>query len=48
MRAPARRLLLRASLLPARVTIAIRDGSGALLVVNARATLRLAATRGRR
>jgi hypothetical protein len=37
----ARRLLLRARLLRARVTIAMRDSSGALVVMRAGATLRL-------
>jgi hypothetical protein len=44
----ARRLLLRARLLDANVTIAMRDSWRALLVVHARATLRLAATNRRR
>ena len=39
----ARRFLLRARLLRARVTIAMRDGSGALVLVRASATLRLVA-----
>jgi hypothetical protein len=44
----ARRLLLRTRLLRARVTIAMRAGSGALVVVNASATLRLASPHRRR
>jgi hypothetical protein len=44
----ARRLLLRARLLRARVTIAMRDSSGTLLMVHARATLRLATPHRRR
>jgi outer membrane protein assembly factor BamB len=43
----ARRLLLHTSLLPARVTIAMRDSSGALQVLSSRATLRLARPRRR-
>jgi outer membrane protein assembly factor BamB len=44
----ARRALLRARVLRARLTLAMRNGAGALVLVRANATLRLATARRRR